>query len=80
MAGRRKDAKRAGTSRKRSEVVRRYRIVHKNTEIGVVPATSDYTALVRIAGDLGLDPTTITGTYRLPVPDDSPIYATEVNR
>ena len=58
--------------------MRRFRIVHKGEEIGVVEARSDYAALLRIAGDLGIPPAEITGTYRLPMPGSlSPVYAVE---
>jgi hypothetical protein len=63
-------------------MLRRFRIVQRGRTLKVVDATSDYTALVRIAHELGLNPVTITGTYRLPAcepdePYESPIYAVE---
>jgi hypothetical protein len=63
--------------------MRSFRIVQRNQTLAVYEAKSDLAALRRFAAALGLDPSTITGTYRLPAcgsdePYVSPIYATEV--
>jgi hypothetical protein len=62
--------------------MRCFRIVQRNETLVVYEAKSDLAALRRYAVAVGLDPSTITGTYRLPAcePDEpyiSPIYAVE---
>lgn len=63
--------------------MRSFCIVQRNETLVVYEAKSDLAALRRYAVTVGLDPSTITGTYRLPAcgsdePYVSPIYATEV--
>lgn len=58
-----------------------FRIVRKGVDMGVVRACSDYDALTKVAAEIGLEPSMITGTYRLPLPGSlSPIFAVEHRR
>jgi hypothetical protein len=59
--------------------VRRFAIWLDAEIVGTVFARSDYSALKKLAADMGLDPNTISGTYRLPLPDNRNIYAVEVH-
>lgn len=58
--------------------MRRFAIWRDTEIVGVVRAASDYSALKKIADDLGLPESEISGTYRLRLPDNHNIYAVEV--